>query len=42
VGVPVEIVVSGTIDAPGTPLDGAPFIGVDCVEVVGGGRGKKK
>ena len=39
-GVDVEIVVSGTILAPGTPFDGAPFIAVDCIQLVGGGHGK--
>lgn len=38
-GTSVEIVVSGTILAPGTPFDGAPFIAVDCLQLVGGGRG---
>jgi len=39
-GVVVEIVVSGEVLAPGTPSDGAPFIAVDCLQLVGGGRGR--
>jgi hypothetical protein len=38
----VEIVVSGTILAPGTPFDGAPFIAIDCLRIVGGVGEKRR
>ncbi len=37
---PLEIVVTGTISDPGSPFDGAAFIAVDCLRLVGQGGGK--
>jgi hypothetical protein len=35
---PLEIVLTGTISSPGSPFDGAEFIAVDCLRLVGQDR----